>query len=212
MILTHGANSLSRGSGGAVIGGRTYRTVIMPDGKEWLAENLDYKWTGLTVDASGTSDSEPRASYYNNDEATYGIDGTYKCGLLYNYQAVKYLNDNKSTLCPGWHVPSSTEWNALLTACGGAGQDTGKKLAAEKNSITENFPRWSTLPTNDYGFSILPGGYKEATSFKQLNSSGFYFCSDSTGNAMMTIDRSTNILISPYGTPANELSLRLIKD
>lgn len=215
MILTHGANSLKVSSGGAVIGGRTYRTVVMPDGKEWLAENLDYKWAGLTVDASGTSDSEPRASYYNNDEATYGIDGTYKCGLLYNYQAVKYLNDNRATLCPGWHVPSSTEYNTLLTACGGAGQATGVKLAAERYSITGGFPDWNTAPTDDYGFSILPCGRKVTSwggSFERFNDSANFNCSDGTGTAWLMVDKSTDVNTTNYGSSSYEISLRLVKD
>ena len=216
MILTHGANSLQVSSGGAVIGGRTYRTVVMPDGKEWLAENLDYKWTGLTVDASGTSDSEPRASYYNNDEATYGIDGTYKCGLLYNHQAVKYLNDNKSTLCPGWHVPSSTEWYNLLTACGGAGNTSGMAMAAEYGSIASSFPGWNTRPTDDYGFSILPCGRKTTSwggSFDQFNDNGFYNSSDNGIYASwMIIDKSTSTSTTAYGDIAHEISLRLVKD
>ena len=87
------------------IGGKDYNCVKMPDGKVWMAENLDFKFSGVDIGPSD-SPSSPSAWYYNNDEATYGIDGTRKCGLLYNWHAVKHLNDHRSTLCPGWHVPT----------------------------------------------------------------------------------------------------------
>lgn len=99
------------------IGGRVYRTVTI-NGVTWLAENLDYKFSGCGIGGSGTP-STPNAWYYNNDEATYGIDGVRKCGLLYNWHAVKLLNDSRSDLIPGWHVPTKDEWTALATAVGG---------------------------------------------------------------------------------------------
>jgi uncharacterized protein (TIGR02145 family) len=101
------------------IGGKEYPTVTLPDGREWLALNLDYAWSGLSVPTSGASDStSPQAMYYNYDESTYGWNGL-KRGLLYNQYAVSYLETNKATLCPGWHVPTRDEFDALITALGG---------------------------------------------------------------------------------------------
>lgn len=102
----------------ATIGGRVYRTVTI-GGVTWMAENLDYKFSGCGIGGSGTP-STPNAWYYNNDEATYGIDGTRKCGLLYNGYAVKLLNDNRADLILGWHVATRGEWDALANAVGGA--------------------------------------------------------------------------------------------
>ena len=155
MILTHGSNSIKKGGGGAVIGGREYRIVTMPDGNVWLAENLDYKFSGLNVGASGTS-TGLKANYYNDDEATYGIDGTRKCGLLYNWYAVSYLETNKATLCPGWHVPTTVEWDALADAVGGTGV-AGTKLKALDGAVDGSWPTgWNG--TDDYSFSTLPAG------------------------------------------------------
>ena len=155
------------------IGGRVYRTVTI-NGVTWLAENLDYKFSGCRIGGSGTP-STPNAWYYNNDEGTYGIDGARKCGLLYNWYAVKLLNDNRSELIPGWHVPKDNEWNALANAVGGT-SNAGTKLKATNVS-------WSTSwgGTDDYGFGVLPAG-RYNDSFKYVGSKGYFWSMTASGN------------------------------
>lgn len=138
----------AEGGGYVDIGGRTYRTVNI-GGVTWLAENLDYKFSGCNIGGGGKP-STPNAWYYNNDEATYG---TRKCGLLYNWYAVKLLNDNKETLCPGWHVPTNDEWTALANAVGGT-STAGTKLKAANVSWANS---WGG--TDNYGFAVIPAGY-----------------------------------------------------
>lgn len=216
MILTHGANSLKRSGGGAVIGGRTYRTVVMPDGKEWLAENLDYKfeYNGSTLPIGGSgSPRTPNAWYYNNNETDYGIDGTYKCGLLYNWDAIKYLDDNKSTLCPGWHVPTKDEWDALVTAIGGI-STAGTVLKATDNSIISGFPSgWNGM--DDYGFSILPAGlYGGAGNFFSVGVDEYFWTSTNyNANASYHIQFTTSASMSSgTNNKINGFSIRLVKD
>ena len=121
----------------------------------WMAENLrtdkyndgtvipdgiaNFGWGSLTTGA--------RAEYVDFDGPTNGYVGTY--GYLYNWYAV---NDYRK-LCPsGWHVPTDTEWTTLTTFIG---TDPGTKL--KKNDAL-----WSTTPgSDDYGFSALPGGYRD---------------------------------------------------
>jgi uncharacterized protein (TIGR02145 family) len=99
------------------------------------------------------------AWYYNKDEETYGIDGTRKCGLLYNWYAVSLMKDNAAELLPdGWHVPTSNEVNALAKAVGGTAT-AGTKLKAKDVSWAES---WGG--TDDYGFNMLPSGYAEGAS------------------------------------------------
>ena len=140
------------------IGGREYRTVKIGN-QIWMAENLDYKWTGLSIGPSGAPSTQA-AWYYNNDESTYGVNG-YKCGLLYNRYALQYLENNKSTLLPdGWHVPSRYDWDELVTFVGGYAT-AGKKLKAVDNSITAGFPSgWNG--TDEYGFGAIPTGYRDS--------------------------------------------------
>jgi hypothetical protein len=118
-ILSAGDDFSSKGLGRVtiytptsdVIGGRLYRTVVI-GGREWLAENLDFKWDGLVI-GGDASYNEPRANYYNNDEATYGVNGN-RYGLLYNSPAVNYLDDNNQEIEGSEEVDTTREVSKLL--------------------------------------------------------------------------------------------------
>ena len=164
MLTMHGISSMMASGGGGgqtVIGGREYRVVTMPDGREWMAENLDF----LPIDGSialnpSGNPTTPSAWYYNNDEATYGEHGN-KYGLLYNWYAVKYLEDHKSELIHGWHLPSMTEWGDLSTAVG------GYSVAGTKLKSTTG---WDSGKNGDdsYGFAAFPAGNWYSGSFYSL--------------------------------------------
>lgn len=209
MILTHGASSLKVEYDSKVtIGGRDY-PVVKIGNQLWLAENLDWKFEGCVIGASGTSTSESRANYYDNDEITYGITGK-KCGLLYNWCAAKYLDDNKDTLLPdGWHVPSNSEWNTLATNVGG-NSTAGTKLKAANVS-------WATSwgGTDDYGFAALPAGGRYSTSFYYV---GFYarFWTATEYSSTLAyycgFDTGASIDSNGYNNTYNSFSVRLVKD
>lgn len=138
-----------------VIGGKRYKTVRLPDGKIWLAENLDFKFCSI---GGNLSDGRPHAWYYNNDETTYGWNG-YKCGLLYNFQAIKILNNNRADLCPGWHVATKSEYDNLFSI---ATINEKPKLRSVDNSIVQGFPSgWKG--TNESGFSAIPTGWARSS-------------------------------------------------
>jgi len=111
----------------------------------WMAENLSYNDVG----GKCYSYSEANCTEY---------------GLLYNWAAAK-------TACPsGWHLPSSAEWNTLMTAVGGA-STAGIKLRATNG--------WNNRSngTDDYGFAALPGGSGNALgSFgNDVGNSGYWW-------------------------------------
>lgn len=203
MAVTYSQNGvIVRNTGFNVIGGKKYTTVRMPDGKIWLAENLDFKFCNV---GGGGTPSTSNAWYYYNDESTYSWRG-YKCGLLYNWYAVKLLNDNRADLCPGWHVPTNDEWTALANAVGGA-STAGTKLKAANVS-------WATSwgGTDDYGFGVLPAGYYDGgfngvgsrTNFWTITESGSNAYRQGFGTgAAMTYDA----FYKNYG-----YSVRLVKD
>ena len=191
--------------GSADIGGRTYRTVNI-GGVEWLAENLDYKFSGCNIGGGGTP-STPNVWYYNNDEATYGIDGTRKCGLLYNWHAVKLLNDNKATLCPGWHVPTNDEWMALANAVGGT-STAGTKLKAANVSWAAS---WGG--TDDYGFGVLPAGYYNGN-FENIGTYSYFWTITENGsnNAYSRYFDAGAMMLQNTNYRYDGFAVRLVKD
>ena len=191
------------------IGGRVYRTVTI-NGVTWLAENLDYKFSGCGVGGSGTP-STPNAWYYNNDEATYGIDGVRKCGLLYNWYAVKLLNNNRSELIPGWHVATNDEWSALATAVGGT-SIAGTRLKALDGAADGSWPtNWNG--TDDFGFGILPAGYYDG-SFYDVGSYVYFWTSTeySSSNAYRWYFDTGSSMSSSYNYKYFGRSVRLVAD
>ena len=191
------------------IGGRVYRTVTI-GGVTWLAENLDYKFSGCGIGGSGVPNT-PNAWYYNNDEATYGIDGTRKCGLLYNWYAVKLLNDNRSELIPGWHIPTRAEWDSLTKAVGGTSV-AGTRLKAIDGAADGSWPaNWNG--TDDFGFGVLPAGYYYGM-FNDVGSYAFYWLSTeySSNNAYARgFDSSSSMFSTDYNKNRG-YSVRLVKD
>jgi uncharacterized protein (TIGR02145 family) len=95
----------------------------------------------------------PGYSWYRNDETTY--KSTY--GALYNWFTVDAASNGGKNVRPvGWHVPGDSEWTTLTTFLGGDAA-AGDKL--KETGITH----WlspSTEPTNETGFTALPGGYR----------------------------------------------------
>ncbi len=124
--------------------GQVYRTVKMPDGKIWMAQNLNFE-------------TEEGSWWYDNNPAN-GI--TY--GRLYNWEAAK------AAVPAGWHLPSCVEWDNMCQAAGG--MDVAGKML-KSTSGWNDYIDWdddedeevedsthSGNGTDDYGFSALPGG------------------------------------------------------
>ena len=104
--------------------GQTYRTVKIGD-QVWMAENLNYAYTGVPFDYNGdTSDSTSWC--FENDPANCA-----KYGRLYTWAAAVGRDEDECGYehtcglgsgdirgaCPkGWHLPSQAEWEALIVA------------------------------------------------------------------------------------------------
>jgi len=86
--------------------GKTYKTVKMPDGKTWMAQNLNYKPQPNNFSPSWPDE---RKSWCYGDNPN-NCD-TY--GRLYDWATAM-------TICPaGYHLPSAEEWDSLMAAVGG---------------------------------------------------------------------------------------------
>lgn len=123
------------------IGGRKYPYVQIGT-QLWMAENLDWKVSGIGIGGSQTGNAN--AWYYNNDEATYGINGN-KFGLLYNFAAANII---ANALSSEWHIPTESEANALID-----------KVRGDANVLKSTL-YWNNVGTNELDFSAVPSGYR----------------------------------------------------
>nr|WP_290729296.1 fibrobacter succinogenes major paralogous domain-containing protein [Fibrobacter sp. UBA3629] len=178
--------------------GQMYKTVKIGS-QVWMAENLNYAYTGVLYNNSGyTSDSTSWC--FSNDPAN-----CIKYGRLYTWAAAMDSVGTWSTngkdcgygvqctpiypvrgICPeGWHLPDKAEWNTLFTAVGGA-STAGKMLSSTIS--------WSSVPggwvrdgygTDAYSFSALPAGLRDVTGYNNVGYHA-YFWSSSEYNSSRT--------------------------
>ena len=185
------------------IGGKQYRTVLMPDGKIWMADNLDFAWEGLNVGSHTGSYDTPMANYLDYDATNYHVDCIEPLGLLYNWAAVKYLNDNKSTLIPGWHIPTQTELSDLSSAIGG-------------NSISsKKLKDMAYAGTNDYDFNMTCPGWFRNGNFNEVFTTCCLWLADEydSDEAMYAYFwKSTDTATFYHYYKDCEFSIRLVKD
>ena len=180
------------------INGNTYSTIKI--GKQvWMAENLATTAFNDGSPIPEVTDPDqwyqlrtPGFCWYNNDSSTYKKE----YGALYNYYAMQ-----SGKLCPeGWRVPSSTDFQALLTHL-----DRDANLARHESSTIaggklkqQGNLAWSdpnTDATNSSGFNALPGGCRSyAGNFSMQGAFGYYGAYDNetsvalrsaTGSAFM---------------------------
>ena len=181
------------GAGGAEIGGTTYKTVII-DGVEWLAENLDFKWDGLSIGEASISQDVPQACYYNNNEKLFGRNNK-KYGLLYNFPAILQID----SLIDGWHVPTQAELQALYNYLS---TDFFKKIqSCYDYSIGSTFGE-------GVGFNMPPSGQYTGS----FNGFGSYFCIGSKTPFLSAYMYTLEISGMNSDGKNRRVSVRLIKD
>lgn len=169
----------------------------------WLAENLDFKFSGLVI-GQDISYSDPRANYYDNAESVYGVNGN-RYGLLYNGYAIKYLNDNKSQLIPGWHVATYQEWTDLVSEFG------GNIVAGNKLKSTTGWE--SGNGDGSSGFDAYPAGTYGTGGFNGVGNNATFWTSTPTGTFMYSFTLSTSSGVgTTYNSKFNCFSVRLVKD
>jgi uncharacterized protein (TIGR02145 family) len=193
--------------------GNVYTSVTIGN-QVWLKQNLKTtKFNDGTAIPLVTGNTEwndlstPGYCWYNNDEATYKSD----YGALYNWYAV-----GTGKLCPkGWRAPTNDDMDDLLVLLGDY-QTAGGKLK-EEGTTHWNSPNEGA--TDDYGFSFLPGGYRNYTgTFAEIRITGGWW--NITENSAHNNEAYVNILtkdFAPLGvnnsvSKKNGDSVRCLKD
>ncbi|MFC2113855.1 FISUMP domain-containing protein [Bacteroidota bacterium] len=114
--------------------GKTYNTVLIGS-QCWMAENLNYGTMINSTAAGGQMSDNAVVEKYCWDNVLDNCDGTAgadKLGAFYEWnEAVQSYSGQPSLpvqgVCPdGWHIPSQTEFNDLMTELGGSNMAGGK--------------------------------------------------------------------------------------
>ncbi len=117
--------------------GKLYNIVTIGS-QTWMAENLAYKTT-----------------YAYETSILYNYD--FENGLFYDWEDAISGGEDNGDVCPdGWHLPSKSEWEALINYIGGRESAyilKSKDFWEIENDITQG--------TDGVGFSAFPAGYKE---------------------------------------------------
>ena len=156
--------------------GNEYTTVIIGN-QEWTIENLKTTRYSNGVPIANLTDSGDWAAdvtgayaWYSNDAPTY--KDTY--GALYNWYAVSsahglvYFQKN-GVQDAGWRMPSKTDYDILVAYIGGYTVAGGKL----KEEGTTHWTTPNTGATDDFGFTMLPGGRRFQTgSFSLVGTHG----------------------------------------
>jgi uncharacterized protein (TIGR02145 family) len=198
--------AVAANSGSVTHGGQTYATKLMPDGRWWMAENLNIG-TMINGDINMSNNSIIEKYCYNNDAAncnTYG--GLYQWSEMMQYTTTA----GKRGICPvGWHLPTDAEWTSLKNSV--PSTDRLTRLAGNA-SLWNN----STFTQNPYfgksGFDAIPTGYYF---FYEFRCSGcVYFWSSTRSGSENAISRVfySDDLFQDYLSRSYGYAVRCIQD
>jgi uncharacterized protein (TIGR02145 family) len=170
---TSGSGTIvSNPGGGVTFNGYNYSSIVLGNGQEWMAENLRTTFYANGDPIPNVSDDIQWSNLSTGAWAHYDNYSPYEdpFGKLYNWYTV---NDSRN-ICPtGWHVPTDSEWSALINYLGG-GVNAGEKLKST-GTIYWNSPN---VATNESGFSAFPGGFRyNAGTFNFLGGYGYWWSS-----------------------------------
>lgn len=168
--------------------GQTYKIVTIGT-QTWMAENLNYAYTGVPYNYKGFTSDSTSWCYDNNP------DNCTKYGRLYSWSAAmdsagtwttngKGCGDNITCfptypvrgVCPeSWHLPTRTEWNTLFTAVGGL------SMACKMLKFASG---WYDNGLDAYSFAALPAGFRsyDENYYDMGGSAGFWSSTEYESN------------------------------
>jgi uncharacterized protein (TIGR02145 family) len=132
-------------------------------------------------------------------------------GKLYNWYAVK---DSRGLAPAGWHIPTDSEWDTIITCLGGETVAGGKmKETGNTHWISPN-----TAATNSSGFTGVPGGCRAARAFSEVGYSGYCWSYSEYGSngtafaSFFTLSNDTGRTGRSSDWKDAGLSVRFVKD
>jgi uncharacterized protein (TIGR02145 family) len=133
--------------------GKTYNTVQIGT-QCWMSQNLNI---GLRINGSQTQGNNGNIEKFcfNDLESNCEIYGG-----LYQWNEMMQFSPTPGIqgICPeGWHLPTDAEMTTLTTYLGGLDLAGGKM----KQSGTETWSAPNTGATNESGFTVLPGSFRD---------------------------------------------------
>lgn len=151
-----------------------YQTIIIGN-QLWFAENLRYLPSVNTPNDGSISENRYYVSnYWGTDVISAKATCAYEdYGVLYNWKSA-------TTACPpGWHLPSLTEWNTMISFLG----DSSQVGLALKESGTSHWNAPNTGSTNIAEFNAIPGGSRDQTqlTFYNLGNFGYWWSQNESG-------------------------------
>lgn len=126
-----------------------------------------------------------------------------KYGRFYKWDAAL------KTFPSGWHLPSKAEFETLFGSVG------GKQVAGKKLTTKEGWNK-NGNGTDDFGFSVLPAGYRDDKGNSVRESSSAFFWSSAENNSSNAYYMSLNCfgLNASLGDTGKNIALtvRCVKD
>ena len=191
----------------ADIEGNVYKIVKIGT-QWWMAENLkttmynDSSSISLVTDNTAWSLLETGAyCFFNNDASNSKV-----YGVLYNWYAV---TDSRNLAPKGWHIPSDTELQTLITYLGGTNVAGGKL----KEEGTTHWDSPNTGATNESNFTALPGSYRNRDGvFGRIGDEGYWWTSAYTNTESCYLGASYGDIRTIIIFKTSGFSVRCVKD
>lgn len=163
--------------------GNSYKIVTIGT-QTWMAENLKVthypNGTAIPLITDNTTwgnldnnDTDDACCFYNNNS-----DSEY--GALYTYAAAK-------NACPtDWHLPTDEEWTILINYISNDGHLDKEGVALKATNGWND----ESNGTDDYGFSALPGGWRDKIGSSRFSGfNGYWWSATEKSNTEVYIRR-----------------------
>lgn len=155
--------------------GNKYRTITIGT-QTWMAENLrTTKYRNgeeILFVTDNTTWTQMDIAACCNIKNSQNIDTIATMGRFYNWYAV---TDSRNIAPPGWHIPSRSELNTLVTFLGAT--NAGDKL--RETGTTHWISPYSSA-TNESGFTAIPCGERAHSDGKFYDLGAGFSCWSST--------------------------------